>query len=374
MGRDSLLLTCQMCSMETLHTEQRLKNLLLMVGQQGASDLHLVVGRYPTLRIDGKLHPIAQEKILTPADTKALSDVLLTEDKKQELAAVGQTDFSYSLEDKIRFRTNVFFQKGYVSVTMRFVMDRLRNLEELNIPTSLYGLANYTQGLVLITGPVGHGKSTTLASIIDYINHNQEKHIVTIEDPIEFVYNQDRCIVNQREVGRDAKTFPDALRAVFREDANVVLLGELRDLETISTAMTAAETGHLIFATMHTNDSSQTIDRIIDVFPSHQQNQIRSQLASVLLGVISQRLLPRTGGGRIPAIEIMLNTHAIENLIRENKVHQLDSVIETSSKDGMIALDRSLADLVRRGLISVGDALAYAKNRDYLQMLVGKEE
>ncbi|OGI15264.1 MAG: type IV pili twitching motility protein PilT [Candidatus Moranbacteria bacterium RIFCSPHIGHO2_12_FULL_54_9] len=359
--------------METLHTEQRLKNLLLLVGQQGASDLHLVVGRYPTLRIDGKLHPIAQEKILTPADTKALSDVLLTEEKKQELIGMGQTDFSYNFEDRVRFRTNVFLQKGYVSVTMRFIMDRLRNLEELSIPSSLYGFTNYSQGLVLITGPVGHGKSTTLAAIIDYINHNLEKHIITIEDPIEFVYNQDRCIINQREIGRDAKNFPDALRAVFREDANVVLLGELRDLETISTAMTAAETGHLIFATLHTNDSAQTIDRIIDVFPAHQQNQIRSQLSSVLLGVISQRLLPRVGGGRIPAIEIMFKNQAVENLIRENKIHQLDSVIETGLKEGMMSLDRSLADLVRRGLISVNDAFIYAKNREYLQMLMSKE-
>jgi len=253
------------------------------------------------------------------------------------------------------------------------VMDRLRNLEELNIPSSLYDFTNYSQGLVLITGPVGHGKSTTLAAIIDYINHNQEKHIVTIEDPIEFVYNQDRCIVNQREIGRDAKNFPDALRAVFREDVNVVLLGELRDLETIGTAMTAAETGHLIFATLHTNDSAQTIDRIIDVFPSHQQNQIRLQLASVLLGVISQRLLPRVGGGRIPAVEVMFKNHAVENLIRENKIHQLDSVIETGLKEGMVSLDRALADFVRRGLISVNDAFTYAKNREYLQMLMSKE-
>lgn len=358
--------------METLHTEQRLKNLLLLMGQQGASDLHLVVGRYPTLRIDGKLRPITEEKLLTPADTKALSDILLSEEKKQELIGMGQADFSYNFEDKMRFRTNVFFQKGYVSVTMRFVMDRLRNLEELNIPPSLYDFTNYSQGLVLITGPVGHGKSTTLAAVIDYINHNQDKHVITIEDPIEFVYNQDRCIINQREIGRDAKTFPDALRAVFREDANVVLLGELRDLETIGTAMTAAETGHLIFATLHTNDSAQTIDRIIDVFPAHQQNQIRSQLASVLLGVISQRLLPRVGGGRIPAVEIMFKNHAVENLIRENKIHQLDSVIETSLKEGMISLDRVLADLVRRGLVSVNDAFTYAKNREYLQMLMSK--
>ncbi|MBP7060377.1 MAG: PilT/PilU family type 4a pilus ATPase [Candidatus Moranbacteria bacterium] len=358
--------------METLHVEERVKKLLLLVGQQGASDLHLVVGRYPTLRIDGKLHALTQEKMLTPADTKAMSDVLLTDEKKEELLAAGQTDFSYNYEDKVRFRTNVFFQKGYVSITMRFVMDRLRNLEELNIPKTLYEFAGHSQGLVLVTGPVGHGKSTTLAAIIDHINHNQDRHIITIEDPIEFVYNQDRCIINQREIGRDAKTFSDALRAVFREDANVVLLGELRDLETITTAITAAETGHLIFATLHTNDSAQTIDRIVDVFPAHQQNQIRMQLSSVLLGVISQRLLPHTGGGRIPAVEIMLKNNAVENLIRENKNHQLDSVIETSLKDGMVSLDRALADLVRRGLVTVEDAFMYSKNRDYLKMLLSK--
>lgn len=360
---------------EILHAEQRLKNLLLLVGQQGASDLHLAVGRYPTLRINGKLHPITQEKVLTPADSKALSDILLPEERKEELLSEGQTDFSYNFEDRMRFRTNVFFQKGYISVTMRFVMDHVRSLEELNIPTSLYNFANQSQGLVLVTGPVGHGKSTTLAAIIEYINHNQEKHIVTIEDPIEFVYTQDRCIINQREIGRDSKTFPAALRSVFREDANVVLLAELRDLETISTAMTAAETGHLIFATVHTNDSAQTIDRVIDVFPAHQQNQIRSQLASVLVGVVSQRLIPRMdGAGRVPAVEIMLRNHAVENLIRENKTHQIDSVIETSLKDGMVSLDRSLADLARRGLISVNDAMVYSKNRQYLEMLIAKDE
>lgn len=359
---------------EILHAEQRLKNLLLLVGQQGASDLHLAVGRYPTLRINGKLHPITQEKVLTPADTKALSDIILTEERKEELIGEGQTDFSYNFENRMRFRTNVFFQKGYVSVTMRFVMDHVRNLEELNIPTSLYNFANYSQGFVLVTGPVGHGKSTTLAAIIDYINHNQEKHIVTIEDPIEFVYEQDRCIINQREIGRDSKSFPLALRSVFREDANVVLLAELRDLETIATAMTAAETGHLIFATVHTNDSAQTIDRVIDVFPAHQQNQIRSQLASVLVGVVSQRLIPRMdSGGRVPAVEIMLKNHAVENLIRENKTHQLDSVIETSLKEGMVSLDRSLASLARRGIISVNDAMVYSKNRQYLEMLIAKE-
>jgi twitching motility protein PilT len=357
--------------MDNLHAEQRMKNLLLMVGQQGASDLHLVVGRYPTFRVDGKLIPVSQEEILTPEDTKALSDVLLNEVNKEEFLREGQVDFSYNFEDKARFRTNVFFQKGYISVTMRFVSERIRSLEELDVPTVLYNFAQYTQGLVLITGPVGHGKSTTLAAIIEHINRNQDRHIITIEDPIEYVYTQDRCIINQREVGRDAKSFAQGLKAVFREDANVVLLGELRDLDTISTAMTAAETGHLIFGTLHTNDSAQTIDRIVDVFPARQQNQIRSQLASVLVGVISQRLLPRIGGGRIPAIEIMIKNHAVENLIRENKAYQIDSVIETSLKEGMVSLDRSLADMVQRGLVGVDDAFRYAKNREYLQMLLG---
>lgn len=360
--------------MDTATAEKKLKTLLALVGQQGASDLHLVVGRYPTIRVDGKLHPVSQEKILIPADTKALSDVLLTEDKKQELLSVGHTDFSYNFDDKVRFRTNVFLQKGYVSITMRFIMDKLRNLEELSIPNTLYEFSKYSQGLVLVTGPVGHGKSTTLAAIIDYINHNCEKHILTIEDPIEFVYSQEHCIINQREIGRDAKNFPDALRAVFREDVNVVLLGELRDLETIGTAMTAAETGHLIFATLHTNDCAQTIDRVIDVFPAHQQNQIRAQLSSVLLGVISQRLIPKIGGGRVPAVEIMFKNNAVENLIRENKIHQIDSVIETSLKDGMVSLDRALAELVKRGVVSLDDAFNYSKNRDYLQLLISKNE
>jgi twitching motility protein PilT len=219
---------------------------------------------------------------------------------------------------------------------------------------------------------VGHGKSTTLSALVDFINHNADKHIITIEDPIEYIYEQDRCIIEQREVGRDTKSFADGLRSVFREDANVVLLGELRDLDTISTAITASETGHLVLATLHTNDTSQTIDRIVDVFPAHQQNQIRSQLASVIVAVISQRLLPKVGGGRIPAVEIMINNHAVENLIRENKTYQIDSVIETSLREGMISLDKSLADLVQRGMITLDDALTYSQNREYLQMLVGK--
>lgn len=355
-----------------VHGEQRLKSLLRMVAQQNGSDLHLVVGRYPTMRLDGKLYPMSQESVLTPEDTQSLSDAMLGEENKKKLIAEGQVDFSYNFEDKARFRTNVFFQKGYVSVAMRLIPDRIKTLEELNMPTTLYNLMNFSHGLVLITGPVGHGKSTTLSAMLDYVNHNQEKNIITVEDPIEYVYVQDRSIINQREIGQDAKSFHSALKAVFREDANVVLIGEMRDLDTIGTAMTAAETGHLILGTLHTNDSSQTIDRIIDVFPAHQQNQIRYQLANVLLGVVSQRLIPQIGGGRVPAVEIMFKNHAVENLIRENKAYQIDNVIDTSLKEGMISLDKSLMDLVQRGFITAEDAFVYAKNKDYFQMLINK--
>ena len=360
--------------MSSLHSEQKIKSLLRLVAQQNASDLHLVVGRYPTLRVDGKLYPLVQEEILSAEDTRALSDALLSDDKKKKLMAEGQVDFSYNFEDKARFRVNVFFQQGYVSVAMRLILNQVRTLEELNVPPILYDFTRNSQGLLIITGPVGHGKSTTLSALVDFINHNEDKNIITIEDPIEYIYEQDRCIINQREVGKDTKSFADGLRSVFREDANVVLIGELRDLDTISTAITAAETGHLILATLHTNDTSQTIDRIIDVFPSHQQNQVRSQLASVLIGVVSQRLLPKIGGGRIPALEIMLNNNAVGNLIRENKVYQIDSVIETSLREGMISMDKSLADLVQRGMIAMDDAIIYAKNKEYLEMLVNKKK
>ena len=355
------------------HAEQRVKSLLRIVAQQNASDLHLVVGRYPTIRQDGKLYPLTQENILSAEDTKELSSVLLSDENKEKLISEGQVDFSYNFEDKARFRTNVFFQQGCVSVTMRLILGVVHTLEELNMPPSIYEFTKKTQGLLLLTGPVGHGKSTTLSALVNFINHNEEKHVITIEDPIEYVYEQDRCIINQREVGRDTKSFADGLRSVFREDANVVLLGELRDLDTISTAMTAAETGHLILATLHTNDTSQTVDRIIDVFPSHQQNQMRSQFANVLLGVVSQRLLPKIGGGRIPAVEIMINNHAVENLIRENKSYQIDSVIETSLREGMISLDKALADLIQRGLVSAEDAFTYSKNKEYLQMLINRK-
>ena len=345
-----------------VHAEQRIKNLLRLTAQQGASDLHLNVGRYPTLRVDSRLFPLSQEKVLTPTDTKEVCHFFLNEERKKKLAEDGHVDFSYNFEDKARFRINAFYQQGHISIALRLIPREIRTLEDLNIPDTLYDFTKFSQGLVLVVGPVGHGKSTTLAALINHINKNQEKHIITIEDPIEYIYEQDKCIIDQREVYQDAKSFQIALKAVFREDANVVLVGEMRDLETISTVITAAETGHLIFATLHTNDSPQTIDRIIDVFPAHQQNQIRIQLANVLLGVVSQRLIPKIDGGRIPALEIMIKNYAIENLIRENKSYQIDNVIETNAGEGMVSMDKSLVELVKKGLISPDVAVTYSKD------------
>lgn len=353
-----------------VHAEQRIKSLLRLVAQQGASDLHLNVGRYPTLRIDGRLVALNQDEVVTPAEVKNMCDAITKEETRKKIADEGQADFSYNFEDKARFRVNAFFQQGYLGIAFRLIPKEIRTLQELNMPEILYNFTNYSQGLFLIVGPVGHGKSTTLAALINEINCNQEKHILTIEDPIEYIYEQDRSIVSQREVYQDSKSFQTALKAAFREDANVILIGEMRDLDTIGTALTAAETGHLIFATLHTNDSPQTVDRIIDVFPAHQQNQVRSQLANVLLGVASQRLIPRLDGGRVPAVEIMIKNNAIENLIRENKSYQIDNVIETSSEQGMVTMDRSLVDLVKRGLVSMDSASAYAKDSKNFQMLL----
>ena len=360
--------------MNSLHTEQRIKNLLRLSAQQGASDLHFAVGRRPTLRIDGKLIPLEQEAMLVPEDTKAFADYFLNAHYKEKFLHDGEVDFTYAMEEKVRFRTNIFYQRGHVGIVMRVINDKIKALDELGVPQLVYEFANFSQGLFLVTGPVGHGKSTTLAALVDYINHNKKHHIMTIEDPIEYMYEQDQCIINQREIGLDSQTFAGALRSALREDANVILIGEMRDLETIGTAITAAETGHLIFATLHTNDAAQTIDRIVDTFPSHQQNQIRAQLANVLIGVMSQRLIPHINGGRIPAVEIMIKNHAVENLIREDKTYQIDTVIETSQKEGMISLDKSLAQLLQSGDISLEYAMTYAKNRDYVRMLVGRGE
>jgi twitching motility protein PilT len=351
-------------------TEAKFNSYLEMVAQQGASDLHLSVGRPPIIRIDGKLYPIAGEEKISEQGMIGISEVIMNEEQLKRLEKERQMDFSVDLGDRARFRANVFFQRGFLSAAFRLIPTKIRTLEELNIPPLLYELTKPSQGFVLITGPCGHGKSTTLAALIDNINHTRQDHIITIEDPIEYLFEPDMCIIDQREVFQDAASFHTALRAVFREDADVVMVGEMRDVETISTAITAAETGHLIFATLHTNDAAQTIDRIVDVFPSHQQNQIRMQLAQTLLGIVSQRLVNRVDGGRVPAIEILYNNNAVSNLIREGKTHQIDLVIQTSREQGMIPLNYSLADLIKRGIITVEEAEIYSTNKEELRILL----
>jgi twitching motility protein PilT len=279
-------------------------------------------------------------------------------------------DFSYDFEGKARFRVNAFFQMGKVSIAMRLIPSKIRTIEELHLPPVLHHFTKAQQGFVLVCGPASHGKSTTLAALIDEINHTRTEHIITIEDPIEYIFEDDRSIIDQREIGKDALNFPRALKAALREDPDVIMVGEMRDPETMAIAITAAETGHLVFATLHTNSAAQTIHRIVDSFPSEQQNQVRAQLSGSLLGIISQRLIPRVRGGLIPACEIMINTPAIANLIRENKIHEIPSVIETSAELGMITLNRTLADLVKRGEISFENALNYSLNPVELRMLL----
>lgn len=343
-----------------------------ITAQENASDLHLSVSRYPTIRIDGRLIPLTNREILTSRSVKDLAYAILTEEQRQLFEKERELDISYELEGKTRFRANFFYQRGYASVALRLIPSKIRTLEELNIDPVIYDFTVPSQGFVLVVGPSGHGKSTTLAALIDKINHERYEHIVTIEDPIEYVYIQDRCIINQREVHIDTKSFHNALRSVFREDANVILVGEMRDWETISTAVTAAETGHLVFATLHTNSAAQTIDRIIDSFPASQQGQIRAQLAANLLGIVSQRLIPRTEGGRIPALEIMIANSAVRNLIRESKIHQIDLVINTSADEGMVTLNSSLAKLVRDKEISMENAEIYSNSLNDLRMLLQK--
>jgi len=350
--------------------EQQLSKLLEIVARQQASDLHLSVGGPPTIRIDGRLTHVPKHDTLTPEDTEGLAQIIVNGERDIVLEKDKELDFSYEFKDKARFRVNVFHQSGFVSIAMRLIPAKILSIEDLKLPSILHTFTKATQGFFLVVGPSGHGKSTTLAAIIDEINHTRSEHIITIEDPIEYLFTQEKSIIDQREVGRDTKDFHSALRASFRQDPDVIMVGEMRDPETISAAITAAETGHLIFATLHTNNAAQTIDRIIDSFPASQQNQVRSQLALTLLGVLSERLIPRIDGGRVPAIEFMIANSAVRNIIREKKIHELDLVIETNADEGMISLNRSLADLVRRGEISMENAELYSLNPKELRMLV----
>lgn len=353
-----------------IRAEQELKKLMETVVQQGASDLHLSVARYPTIRVDGTLYPLASERVLTREDLTNYCDALLNNQQKEILSKDFQLDFTYELEGKVRFRINIFYETGNLAAALRLIPFKIKTIEELGLPPILHQTLHQTQGLILLVGPTGSGKSTTLAALVDEINHTRTEHVITIEDPIEYVYRQDRCIINQREIYRDVKSFAAGLRGAFREDVDVLLVGEMRDLETVSTTVTAAETGHLIMATLHTNDSAQTIDRIIDIFPASQQQQIRSQLANILVAVVSQRLIPRIGGGRIPAVEVLLNNDAVGNLIREGQIHQIVNVLDTSLEEGMISINRSLAELVKEEQITIEDAEAYATDKETLHLLL----
>jgi len=349
---------------------QQLKQLLELTVKEQASDLHLSAGHSPTLRIAGRLVPLLKRKKLTPEETRGLAEVLMTEDQLERFLENKEIDFSYSLQGMARFRVNIFLQREKVSCALRRIPTKIPTIEELNLSPILHDFTRPSQGFILITGPSSHGKSTTLASLIDEINHSRAVHIITIEDPIEYVFQDDRAIIDQREVYQDTLSFARALRSTFRQDPDVIMVGEMRDPETIATAITAAETGHLVFATLHTNSASQTVHRIVDSFPPEQQQQIRAQLSGSLLGVVSQRLIPRIKGGLIPATEVMMSSPAVANLIRENKIHEIPLIIETSAEKGMISLNRSLAGLVRNKEISLENALSYSLSPAELKMLI----
>ena len=347
-----------------------LKQLLDTAVKEEASDLDISVGHVPNIRITGQLVPLSREKVISPKDSEGLAFSIMSEIQKKKFLADKEVDFSYEYEDKGRFRINAFFQRGVVSMALRFLPSKIRTIEELSLPPILHDFTNRPQGLVLVTGASGQGKTTTLAAMIDEINHTRSAHIITIEDPIEYTYPIDRAIIDQRELSIDTMSFPNALRATFRQNPDVIMVGEMRDLETISTTITAAETGHLVFATLHTNSAPQTIHRIVDVFPAEQQGQIRFQLSSSLLGIISQRLIPRIKGGFIPVCEVMICNNAVASLIRENKVHEIPAVIETSAKEGMISLSRAMVDLVRKKEISLKNATDFASDPNEVKSLL----
>lgn len=347
--------------------KQKINQYLETVLESGGSDLHLNSEKPPMVRIDSLLHPIKNEAPLTQAVVQGLVFSLLSSKQEAYLKKTKEIDFSYQFQHKARFRVNVFYQQGQVSAALRLIPHHVQTIEELGLPEEIVDFANRNQGFVLCVGPAGHGKTTTLASMVDYINYQRQDHIVTIEDPIEYVFSQRKSLIAQREVSTDTDSFAQALRSALRQDPDVVLVGEMRDLETISTALTLAETGHLVMSTLHTNDAAQTIDRIIDVFPAHQQAQVRTQIANTLIGIISQRLIPRIGGGRVPAVEILKMTPAAQNLIRENKTYQINSIIQTGAKEGMVPLNRSLLELVQAGEITEDDALFYSNNEDDLR-------
>lgn len=347
-----------------------LKKYINVVAHEGASDLHFSTGAHPTIRVAGQLTPMLKEEVLKPEDTKGYLAVLLTPEKLTRFMTTQEIDFAYETDDGHRFRGNAYFERGSVSIALRLIPKVIKTVQELNLPDILTSFARRSQGFFLVVGPVGQGKTTTLAALIELINTERMEHIVTIEDPIEYIFEPKQSLIDQREVKIDTKDFQTALTSAFRQDIDVLLVGEMREHETMSAAVTAAETGHLVFSTMHTNDAAQTVERIIDTFPAAQQDQIRLQLSASLAGIFSQRLVPRISGGLIPACELLINTKAVSNLIREKRTHELQTVIETGSSEGMLDMNRSLAELVSRGEITQETAYAHSMNPNVLDKLL----
>ncbi len=350
--------------------KEEFERLLQEVVLRNASDLHLSVGRKPQFRIDGSLVTFDEAGVITKEKGEDFMSLILSQDQKKRFLEEKEIDFSYTVDSIGRFRVNVFFQRGKFAAALRLIPETIKTLDELMHPEIIHDLLKTSQGFFLVVGPSGQGKSTTLAAMIDEINQQRKDHIVTIEDPIEYLFKDVKSVVDQREVGNDTKSFTRALRSILRQDPDVIMVGEMRDPETISAAITASETGHLVFSTLHTNNAAQTIDRIIDSFPPAQQNQIKAQLAGTLLGVLSKRLIPKIGGGRVAAYELLIANSAVRNLIREGKAHQIDLVIETSSDMGMVSLNKSLSKLVQEGLITMEDAEIHSLNPAELRMLI----
>lgn len=356
--------------MSTVDYKKELNDLMEVVVAEEGSDIHLSVGTHPMVRVSGSLIPLVKKPILTDDDLAGFAKALMNKERYEELVNAHEMDFSYAHKEGIRFRGNGFFERGNLSIALRLIPNKIKTITELNLPPILESFTLRPQGFFLCVGPVGQGKSTTLAAMVELINQTRAEHIVTIEDPIEYLYEPKKSLIDQREVRVDTEDFATALNAAFRQDVDVILVGEMRNPETIATAVTAAETGHLVYSTLHTNSAAQTIDRIIDSFPAGQQDQIRMQLSSSLAGIFSQRLIPRIAGGMVPAYELLINNSAVANLIREHRTHEVQTLIETGLEHGMIDMNRSLVDLVKKGEISVENAFAYSINPKGLERLM----
>ncbi|MEK7586011.1 MAG: PilT/PilU family type 4a pilus ATPase [Patescibacteria group bacterium] len=352
-----------------MNHQKLLDELLTSLMHEDGSDLHLGADRKPAMRVNGQLLFLTNQDVLSRDDMVGILTILVGSKRTDKFLIDKEIDFSYSFKNTTHLRGNAFFQRGSICIALRLI-PKAKTLEDLNLPPILASFTTKNQGFFLVVGPVGQGKSTTLSTMINMINKDRAAHIVTIEDPIEFIYEPDKSIIDQREIGDDTKDFSVALKSVFREDVNVIFIGEMRSPETIAAAVTAAETGHLVFSTLHTNNAAQTIDRIIDSFPSAQQDQIRLQLSSSLLGVFSQRLIPRISGGRVPAYELLINNNAVSNLIREKRTHEISNVIETSSEQGMVDMNRSLVELVQKGEITMESAYQYSVNPKALERML----